>query len=114
MIKVEPNNKDNKDNWSKEKQEEYDARQVHIRIDDYNRDIRERHYKSFKKRQLKNEQMKRHRAEELMASVERADTESDHDMYEVNKMKKTNQKFSRLMAFDIEKQFNKTQHLLGK
>lgn len=34
--------------------------------------------------------------------------ESENDIYEVIKMKKVNQKFSKLMSFDIEHQFNMT------
>jgi len=40
--------------------------------------------------------------------------DSNHDMFEAIQMKKINQKFSKLMSFDLEKTFNKTQTLMNR
>ena len=57
MIKVESNN-----NWTKDKQDEHDAKMVQMRKESYNREIRERHMKTFRKRQEKKELLKRQKA----------------------------------------------------
>ena len=46
--------------------------------------------------------------------IEDGETSSTHDMFEARQMKKFNQKFSKLMSFDIDKTFNRTQVLLNK
>jgi hypothetical protein len=43
-----------------------------------------------------------------------SEIDSNHDMYEAIQMKKINQKFSKLMSFDLEKTFNKTQSLMNR
>ena len=91
---------------------------MQMRTESYNREIRERHMKTFRKRQEKKEIMKKQKAKEKATQdadyALNDDSDSNRDMYEVIQLKKVNQKFDRLMAFDIEKQFSKTQHLLGK
>ena len=80
--------------------------------------------KNMKKQQEKKEQLRRKKEEERAkegdqcsrdqsAQLDDSD-ESIHDFYEVIQMKKNNQKFSKLMSFDIEQSLNKTQDFSGK
>ena len=94
-------------------QSDWDAKQAQERVESYNKEVRERRLKSIKRRQEKVEHLKRMRAEEK-CSIDDAfkdptiEDESENDIYEVIKMKKVNQKFSKLMSFDLEHQFNRT------
>lgn len=86
---------------------EWDARVAQERVDTYNKEVRERHLKTFKRRQQKHEQLKRIRADQKNSIDDKhkepiSETDSDKDIYEVIQMKKINQKFSKLMSFDIE------------
>lgn len=84
------------------------------RLDIYNQQVRERHIKTLKKRQEKQEQLRKSRADQRaqenakdpMLSPQDSDEDKDNDIYEVIQKKKINQKFSKLMSFDIEKSFN--------
>lgn len=88
-------------------QSDWDAKQAQERVESYNKEVRERRLKSIKRRQEKVEHLKRMRAEEK-CSIDDAfkdptiEDESENDIYEVIKMKKVNQKFSKLMSFDLE------------
>ena len=46
--------------------------------------------------------------------IEEGETNSTHDMFEARQMKKFNLKFSKLMSFDLDETFNRTQVLLNK
>mmetsp|Transcript_18725 Transcript_18725/g.23346 ORF Transcript_18725/g.23346 Transcript_18725/m.23346 type:complete len:137 (+) Transcript_18725:247-657(+) len=100
--------------------EQWDARLAQMRVESYNKEVRERHLRNFKKRQEKQEYMKRLRADHK-ASIDKdqvsqangSDSEND-DVFEAMKMKKVNQKFSKLMSFNLDNSFNTIKNLTGK
>lgn len=104
-----------------EQNSEWDARIAQLRIDSYNKEVRARHMQKQRRRLEHNERLKRmrncdqydsKRKDDNAASAE--DSDSTHDIHEKIEMQKINKKFSKLMSFDIEKSFNKTQNLLNR
>lgn len=102
-----------------EQNSEWDAKLAQHRIEMYNREVRERHIQKQKRRQDKQERMRRVHEEGITqekqpGADESEESDSTRDIYEKIQMKKINKKFSQLMSFDIEKTFNNTQTLLNR
>lgn len=100
----------------------WDAKLAQAKIEQYNKEVRERHMKTFKKRQEKNQKMKRMRdiqkasgdIRDVSSVIDETESDENHDLFEAIQLKKINKKFSKLMSFDIGKSLNKTQDLVGK